>query len=251
MESDNNQLELFLTLEGYEGPIDLLLKLAKDQKVDLSCISIVELTNQYISFIQKVTDLEIAADYLIMASWLVYLKSKLLLPKSDEDLEHENLKNISEDLKESLMKLEAMQKAGKKLFKLPKLGSERFSRGLNETIKDKVFFDYKVKLYDLLKAYANVKNSSSSNNLTIQFSKLLSVEGAMDNFRNLYFKLDKWMSFSDILFFKNNNKNLTKNDVASHFAASLELVKKGEINIFQNLQFDTLWIKHNKINKNV
>ena len=102
MDINNNQLELFLTLEGYEGPIDLLLKLAREQKVDLSYISIVDLADQYIEFINNVNDIEIAADYLIMASWLVFLKSKLLLPNFEEETDDDNLDIFSDQLKDSL-----------------------------------------------------------------------------------------------------------------------------------------------------
>ena len=154
MDINNNQLELFLTLEGYEGPIDLLLKLAREQKVDLSYISIVDLADQYIEFINNVNDIEIAADYLIMASWLVFLKSKLLLPNFEEETDDDNLDIFSEQLKDSLIKLEAMQKAGKKLLKLPQLGSEIFSRGINETFDKNIIFDFNVNLNDLITAYS-------------------------------------------------------------------------------------------------
>ena len=154
MDINNNQLELFLTLEGYEGPIDLLLKLAREQKVDLSFISIVDLADQYIEFINNVNDIEIAADYLIMASWLVFLKSKLLLPNFEEETDDDNLDIFSEQLKDSLIKLEAMQKAGKKLLKLPQLGSEIFSRGINETFDKNIIFDFNVNLNDLITAYS-------------------------------------------------------------------------------------------------
>ena len=154
LDINNNQLELFLTLEGYEGPIDLLLKLAREQKVDLSYISIVDLADQYIEFINNVNDIEIAADYLIMASWLVFLKSKLLLPNFEEETDDDNLDIFSEQLKDSLIKLEAMQKAGKKLLKLPQLGSEIFSRGINETFDKNIIFDFNVNLNDLITAYS-------------------------------------------------------------------------------------------------
>ena len=246
MDINNNQLELFLTLEGYEGPIDLLLKLAREQKVDLSFISIVDLADQYIEFINNVNDIEIAADYLIMASWLVFLKSKLLLPNFEEETDDDNLDIFSDQLKDSLIKLQAMQKAGKKLLKLPQLGSEIFPRGIHEIFDKNIIFDFNVNLNDLIKAYSKIQNSSSSNKLTIEFSKMMTVEDAMKSFKNLYSIMDDWVPFSDLFIKNNKNFKLSKNHIASHFAASLDLVKKGEINIFQNLHFDTLWIKNSK-----
>ena len=130
-DSSGEQLSLFLNLDGFEGPIDLLLHLSREQKVDLISISITELANQYISFIERVKfiNIEIAADYLVMASWLAFLKSKILLPEEKNDEDIEDIDEISKDLKIRLLRLQAMQKASEQLMIMPKLGENRFVRG--------------------------------------------------------------------------------------------------------------------------
>ena len=110
----DKQLSLFLNLDGFEGPIDLLLHLAREQKVDLACLSILQLADQYIFFIKNMqnVELEIAADYLVMASWLAYLKSKLLLPDQEKEENSDEINFVTEELRQRLLRLEAMQKAG-------------------------------------------------------------------------------------------------------------------------------------------
>ena len=129
--NSGEQLSLFLNLEGFEGPIDLLLHLSREQKVDLSSISISELASQYISFVEeiKILNIEIAADYLVMASWLAFLKSKILIPDQHDEDNSENVEDISAELKIRLLRLEAMQKASESLMGLPKLGDSRYARG--------------------------------------------------------------------------------------------------------------------------
>ena len=121
--NQQNQGSLLLDLDGFEGPIDLLLNLAREQKVDLSSISILQLADQYINFIQssKKIDIEIAADYLVMAAWLAYLKSRLLIPEIEDEENYEEIMDITEELKKRLQRLEAMQETGKKLFALSPL----------------------------------------------------------------------------------------------------------------------------------
>jgi segregation and condensation protein A len=142
------QLSLFLTLDGFEGPIDVLLSLAKDQKVDLIHISILELAEQYLLFVQQaqLLNLEIAADYLVMAAWLAYLKSRLLLPKTEVE-ESLSSEEMAEALRFQLQRLEAMREVGKQLFKLPQLGNERYKRGLSEVVTDKLFPVYDLTLF--------------------------------------------------------------------------------------------------------
>ena len=134
--NQQNQDSLLLDLDGFEGPIDLLLNLAREQKVDLSSISILQLADQYINFIQssKKIDIEIAADYLVMAAWLAYLKSRLLIPEIEDEENYEEIMDITEELKKRLQRLEAMQETGKKIFALPKLGEHRFKRGTENRI---------------------------------------------------------------------------------------------------------------------
>ena len=145
------QEKLLLDLDGFEGPIDLLLHLAKEQKVDLSSISILQLSDQYLNFIQntQLIDIEIAADYLVMAAWLAYLKSRLLIPDIEEEENYEEILDVTEELKKRLQRLEAMQEAGKKLLALPKLGENRFKRGVENSINIKIKYNYESSLYQL------------------------------------------------------------------------------------------------------
>ena len=129
----HDQLSLFVNLDGFEGPIDLLLSLSREQKVDLTRISILPLAEQYLEFINnaRTLDLEIAADYLVMAAWLAYLKSRLLLPEPEPE-QHEEIVDMADALKYQLMRLESMQQASKRLISLPRLGQQRFVRGQAE-----------------------------------------------------------------------------------------------------------------------
>ena len=154
--------DLIVNLEGYEGPLDVLLVLAKSQKVDLMQISILQLTEQYLVFIAKVREknLELAADYLVMAAWLAYLKSNLLIPK-EESGEELSAEEMAERLKFQLKKLEAIRQVSEKLMNLPKLGSDFFERGMPEGIRLIRTPEYYLSLYDLLKSYADQRYKSA------------------------------------------------------------------------------------------
>ena len=154
--SGGGELELHLDLDGFEGPIDVLLTLARDQKVDLKKISILELADQYLAFVARARRLrlEIAADYLVMAAWLAYLKSRLLLPEPPADGEPSGAE-LAAALAFQLQRLEAMQKAGRELMALPQYGRDFFGRGLPEPVQIVEKPVYKLALYDLLKAYGN------------------------------------------------------------------------------------------------
>ena len=245
--SSGEQLSLFLSLDGFEGPIDLLLHLSREQKVDLSSISIAELVNQYILFIEevKVLNIEVAADYLVMASWLAYLKSKILLPeqKNEEDLE--DIDAISEGLKIRLLKLQAMQKAAEQLMTMPKLGENRFIRGEDNANKDIINYEYEANLYDLLVAYGQIKNSSSNIELTIENSKLYSVQEAIERLTNLIKSSSQWVDLKEFLPEKLNNVLNDNSSISSHFLASLELANKGNLKIKQENPFGTIWMKNN------
>ena len=155
-ESINND-DLIVNLSGYEGPLDVLLIMAKSQKVDLMKISILQLTEQYLVFIAEVRkkNLELAADYLVMAAWLAYLKSNLLLPR-EETGEELTAEQMAERLKFQLKKLEAIRQVSEKLMNLPVLGTNFFNRGMPEGIRLIRTPEYYLSLYDLLKSYANL-----------------------------------------------------------------------------------------------
>ena len=245
--SSGEQLSLFLTLDGFEGPIDLLLHLSREQKVDLTSISIAELVNQYILFIEevKVLNIEVAADYLVMASWLAYLKSKILLPEQQNEEDLEDIDAISEGLKIRLLKLQAMQKAAEQLMTMPKLGENRFVRGEDNANKDIINYEYEANLYDLLVAYGQIKNSSSNIELTIENSKLYSVQEAIDRLTNLIKSSTQWVDLKEFLPERLNNVLNDNSSISSHFLASLELANKGNLKIKQENPFGTIWMKNN------
>jgi segregation and condensation protein A len=245
--SSGEQLSLFLSLDGFEGPIDLLLHLSREQKVDLTSISIAELVNQYILFIEKVKvlNIEVAADYLVMASWLAYLKSKILLPEQENEEDLEDIDAISEELKIRLLKLQAMQKAAEELMIMPKLGENRFVRGEDNANKDKISYEYEANLYDLLVAYGQIKNSSSNIELTIENSKLYSVQEAIDRLTNLIKSSTQWVDLKEFLPERLNNVLNDNSSISSHFLASLELANKGNLKIKQENPFGTIWMKNN------
>ena len=246
-DSFGEQLSLFLNLDGFEGPIDLLLHLSREQKVDLVSISITELANQYISFIERVKfiNIEIAADYLVMASWLAFLKSKILLPEEKNEENSEDIDAISEELKIRLLRLQAMQKASEQLIIMPKLGENRFVRGEDNSNIDIIKYEYEANLYQLLIAYGQINNSSKNIELTIENSKLYSVQDAMERLAKLIKTSSKWVKLKDFLPDKLNDKLNDNSAISSYFLASLELANKGDLKIRQENPFKTIWMKNN------
>tara|TARA_B100001996_G_scaffold201266_1_gene154059 strand:- start:2378 stop:3157 length:780 start_codon:yes stop_codon:yes gene_type:complete len=245
--SSGEQLSLFLNLDGFEGPIDLLLHLSREQKVDLISISITELANQYILFIEKVKvlNIEVAADYLVMASWLAFLKSKTLLPEENNEEELEDVDAIAEELKVRLLKLQAMQKASEQLMIMPKLGENRFVRGEDNSNQDIIKYEYESNLYDLLVAYGQINNNSKNIELTIENSRLYSVQEAIERLTNLIKTSSKWVDLKEFLPEKLNDVLNDNSSISSHFLASLELANKGNLKIRQENPFGTIWMKNN------
>ena len=173
--------DLVLDLDGFEGPIDLLLTLARQQKVDLTRLSILKLAEQYLAFIAaaKQLQLEIAADYLVMAAWLAYLKSRILLPETKED-EEATGPALTEALTFQLRRLDAMRDAGEKLIVMPRLGRDVFARGAPEGMEIIRRPVYEASLYDMLKAYGDNKRRTTFPQLTIEASQLFSLSEAIE-----------------------------------------------------------------------
>jgi len=239
----NDQFNILLN--GYEGPIDLLLELAKKQKVDLSEISITELAKQYVTFIQNYNKIhiEIAADYLVMAAWLTYLKSRLLLPK-DEKVDENTPEELEEALRYQLQRLEAMQKISKELYSRPLIGRDIFYGGTEEGINVKYNITYKGSLYDLLKSYSIIlRKQESISNLTINLSELHTVEQSLERIKNIFGNINEWTNFLNILPKFGLNKIINKSYISSSFVASLELTKNDLLEIKQNETFGNIFIK--------
>ena len=237
-----------ISLDGFEGPIDLLLELAKKQKVDLSEISILKLAEQYIFFVDNYNKihLEIAADYLVMAAWLTYLKSRLLLPK-EEKIDEYSPEELEEALRFQLQRLEAMQNVSKKLYSRSLIGRDTFYGGSLEGINVKYIIKYTSSLYELLKSYSSIiKRKEIISNLTINLSQLHSVEEAINRLKNIFGIIHEWTNFIKLIPVFGLNKIVNKSFVSSIFVASLELAKNGFIEMKQKETFGNIFIKSKK-----
>jgi len=235
---------LILDLDGFEGPLDLLLSLARDQKVDLAQISILALADQYLEFVHRARALmiEIAADYLVMAAWLAYLKSRLLLPQPSDDEEPSGAE-MAAALAFQLQRLESMRKAGKALFGRPQLGRDFFLRGEPETVEYVRRHIYEVSLYELLKAYGDQQGRSNARTLTIEPMDLYSVDDAIQRLRGLLGAVPDWQTLSSFLPDNLRSGLGRRSAIATTFAASLELAKEGKVKIRQDRAFGPIYLR--------
>ena len=236
-----------IKIDNYTGPLDVLLDLAKLQKVDLTSISITQLADQYIDFInkEKKIKLDLAAEYLLMATWLAYLKSKLLLPQ-DEDEEFKATE-VAEKLKLQLKKLELIRLLSDRLLNKKRLGFEIRTRGMHGGIRLLTKSEYRISLYELLKAYSNTIMKRNFQTMNIPKLPFCTTEQAIEIIRKNIKNLNDWKSFTDLIPkpFK-NTKNLKKSGIAGFFSASLELTKEGLLEIMQKKSFDNILIKERK-----
>ena len=245
MSEPANSPGLVLDLDGYEGPIDLLLALAREQKVDLARISILQLADQYLAFIaeQRRLQLEVAADYLVMAAWLAYLKSRLLLPDPPDDESGPTATELAEALAHRLRLLEAMQRAGTALMARPLLGRDVFARGAPDglaTIDQPVFM---LGLYDLLKAYADSHRRQHVQVLTILPSAYQSLSDAMEHLARFVGQVPDWRELLAFLPDELGGGKLRKSALAATFAATLELAKAGRLELRQDRAFGPLYLR--------
>ncbi len=241
----NQSKQFTISLNTYEGPIDLLLDLARKQKVDLSEISILELAEQYINFINQYQDihLEIAADYLVMAAWLTYLKSRLLLPKEEKSDDH-TPEELEEALKYQLQRLEAFQSVSKKIYSKSLIGRDVFYGGSAEGVKVKYNIKYSSNLFDLMRAYSNIiQKDDNISHLTIAYSELYSVDNAIQRLKNIFGNVTEWTNLLKLIPKFNNKTIINKSILSSNFVASLELAKNGFIDVKQNESFGNIFVK--------
>lgn len=223
-----------IDIDGFEGPIDVLLTLAREQKVDLTQIAILPLADQYLAFIAKAQtlNLELAADYLVMAAWLAYMKSRLLLPelgKPDEPTGAE----LAAALAFRLRRLEAMREAAQKLIARGRLGEAFFKRGMPEGVSTLTREVLEATLYDLLSAYGRLRNRTRIKSLRIDAPELFAVEEAILRLRRLLGRTVNWENLWKFLPERIMKGLLARSAVASTFVASLELVKEGKARIRQ------------------
>ena len=237
--------KLNVEVEGFAGPLDLLLELSRRQKVDLSKISILALAEQYLEFIDEVRKLriEIAADYLVMAAWLAFLKSKLLLP--DEESEDGELtgEQMAAALAFRLKRLDAMREAGKRLVNRNRLGRDFFKRGIPEQTQLDVKKKYSATLYDLLSIYAAQRQRTSVSHVTIEKRQVWSLQEAREILINMIGDLGEWTALDRFLVSYLPTPAMRATVMASSFAATLELVREGKLKIRQENAFAPIYMK--------
>lgn len=236
--------QLILDLDGFEGPIDVLLQLARDQKVDVTRISILALADQYLEFIRQARQLrlEIAADYLVMAAWLAYLKSRLLIPAPEADDEPSGAE-MAAALKFQLQRLEAMQQAGQRLLARPRLGQDFHVRGEVEPFRILAKPVLQVTLYDLLSAYARNSTRAKVTSLRILPLEIYAVEDALQRLRGLLGDTPTWRGLASFLPQDLREGLLQRSAVASTFVASLELCREGKLDIRQDGMFGPIFLR--------
>ena len=243
--TDSNNFNV--NLENYKGPLDVLLDLAKAQKVDLENISITVLADQFHDYItnDKNLNLETASEYLLMATWLTYLKSKLLLPGNPE--EEFKLLEVAQQLKLQLKKLELIRLLSDQMLKRKRLGREIRLRGIKGSIRSIYSTEYKLNLYELLKTYSGIIMTKDFQRMNIPKLPVFTTEDGIKHIREFFGKLMDWKNINDLIpkNFK-DGKKYKKTGKAGIFAGSLELVKEGNLTIKQENLFDEIYVKEIK-----
>lgn len=232
-------------LDGYEGPLDVLLMLAREHKLDITQISILALADQYLKFITEAQsrNLEIAADYLVMAAWLAYLKSRLLLPDLDAEDEPSG-EEMAAALTFQIRRLESMQNAGRQLMALPRLGEDFFARGAPERFAVNTEHIFDVSLYELLQAYGRQhRRGGTDRTLHIEPFEVYTVEDALNRLRRLLGKTPDWQSLWTYLPEEIRGGLFGRSAVASTFAASLEMAKEGKVDIRQTEIYGPIYLR--------
>ncbi len=236
---------LTVDVDGFEGPLDLLLHLARNQKVDLAKISVLALAEQYLQFVERVRSmrLELAADYLVMAAWLAYLKSRLLVPKKAND-EEPTGEEMAAVLQFRLKRLEAMRDAAASLVNRNRLGREVFARGMPEQLVVDKRSTYEASLYDLLTAYAAQRQRRAITNVRIAKRGVWSLKQAREILTRLVGELKDWTALDRFLLQYIDDPRDRATALASSFAASLELVREGVLEIRQQEAFAPLYMRN-------
>ena len=242
--STNDSKNFEINLSNYSGPLDVLLDLAKSQKVNLAEISIAELADQFNTFIHKANqlDLDLASEYLLMATWLTYLKSKLLLPEIEED--EFKVLEVAEKLKLQLKKLELIRILSDQMLKRKRLGINIFIRGMKGGIRSIYSSNYSVTLYEILKSYSNHVMKRDFMRINIPRLPILTTEEGIRRIMTFFGKLSDWKNLKELIPKEfNKSKALKKSGLASVFAGSLELSKENKIELKQHTLFDNIFIR--------
>jgi segregation and condensation protein A len=244
-EARDEKTSFLVDVEGFEGPLDLLLDLARRQKVDLHKISILALAEQYLEFVEAARSLrlELAADYLVMAAWLAYLKSRLLLPQLAKD-EEPAATDLAEALQLRLRRLEAIRAAAEALVSRPRLGRDTFTRGQPERIDVTDAPSWEASLYDLLAAYAHRRQSHALTRVTLKQRFVWSLAHARGELEKLAAHALDWTILDSFLIAFYTTPQMRRTVRASALSASLEMAREGVILMRQDAPFAPLWIKH-------
>lgn len=249
---------LVLNIEGFEGPLDVLLVLARTQKVDLAQISVLELVEQFLVFVSEARRLrlELAADYLVMAAWLAYLKSRLLLP-DEPDGDEPSAEEMAMRLQLQLQRLEAMREAAARLMSRDRMGRDVFARGMPEHVQVSRNAAYDVTLYELLKTYGDQQIRHSTEDLHIGRRPVYSLEEALHRLEGLVGDAVSWTRLQEFLpsfgagsgAGSESDTEFRKSEFASMFAAGLELARTGKVEIRQLETFGPIYLKRLKEKK--
>jgi segregation and condensation protein A len=243
-ERSGDEPSLMVDVEGFEGPLDLLLTLARQQKVDLAKISILALADQYLAFIEEARKmrLELAADYLVMAAWLAYLKSRLLLPEQHqaEGLSAEEMANA---LALRLRRLEAIRKFAEQLMNRPQLDRDVFQRGQPEPIAEIKHPQWSATLYDLLSAYASRRQIQSRSVVRVPKRTVWSLAEAREALERLVGQSMDWSPLDQYLVAYFTDPAMTATVLASSFAAALEMIREGRLEAHQQGAFSPLYLR--------
>ena len=243
----NDSLSFNVNLNNFNGPLEVLLDLAKSQKVNLEKISITVLVDQFLDFIKsnEKINLDLASEYLLMATWLTYLKSKLLLPETDEE-EFKALE-VAEKLKLQLKKLELIRLLSDQMLKRKRLGKDIFMRGIRGNIKSIYSTKYSLNLFEIFKTYSSILMSRDFQKVNIPRLPVFTTEEGIKRIKDFFGKLNDWKNINELLPINfTESKNSTRTGKAGIFSGSLELAKEGSISIKQKNLFDDIFIKENK-----
>ncbi|MBV8779225.1 MAG: segregation/condensation protein A, partial [Alphaproteobacteria bacterium] len=243
-ERAENEPALVVDVEGFEGPLDLLLTLARQQKVDLAKISILALADQYLTFIEQARKLrlELAADYLVMAAWLAYLKSRLLLPEAAEP-EGLSAEEMANALAQRLRRLEAIRQVAEQLLNRPQLGRDVFARGEPEPIAEIRTPEWSATLYDLLSAYAGRRQTQARSYVRVPKRAVWSLADAREALERLIGVSMDWSPLDQYLTAYLTEPGSRATVLASSFAAALEMVREGQIEVNQHAAFAPLYVR--------
>ena len=245
--TDSGAGGLVLNIGGFEGPLDVLLMLARAQKVDLTHISILELVEQYLAFISEARrlNIEIAADYLVMAAWLAYLKSRLLLPRHEDD-EEPSAEELATRLQLRLQRLDAMREMGARLINRDRLGRDVFPRGAPEPVRldREVAFD--ASLFELLQVYGDLSLRRSVTSIRFDPRPVYAIEDAIERLEALIGQAVDWTWLQDFMPDGALEGDMRRSAMASMFTASLEIARQGRAEIRQNEPFGPLYLKRRR-----